>query len=85
MHCFDMIILMSKFTRRAESSSRLHVVLEPRAGHTLHEVLSALEQVGATGIDQISAEFVSAEIHPSSVPCLEAIAFVETKKPHGLA
>lgn len=76
---------MSEITRNLAAPSRLHVVLEPRADHTLQEVLSALEQVGATGIDQISAEFVSAEIHPSSVPCLEAIAFVEMKKPYRLA
>lgn len=36
-------------------------------------------------IDQISAKSISAEITPNSVPSLEAIAFVETKKPHGLA
>ena len=76
---------MSESTRKTESPSRLHVVLEPRAGHTLQEILAALGQVGATAIDQISAEFISAEITPSSVPSLEAIAFVETKKPHGLA
>jgi hypothetical protein len=76
---------MSKSTGKAEISSRLHVVLEPRAGHSLQEILLALEQADATEIDQVSAEFVSAEIHPHSVPCLEAIAFVETKKPHGLA
>lgn len=82
MHCFGMISLMSKFTGRVESPSRLHVVLEPRAGHTLDKLVLALEQAGATEIDQISVTFVSAEIHPRSVPCLEAIAFVETKKLH---
>jgi len=76
---------MSESTRRTASPARLHVVLEPRAGHTLQELVLALEQADATEIDQVSAEFVSAEIHPGSVPCLEAIAFVETKKPHGLA
>ena len=76
---------MSESTRRTKSPARLHVVLEPRAGHSLQEILLALEQADATEIDQVSAEFVSAEIHPHSVPCLEAIAFVETKKPHGLA
>ena len=80
-----MISFMSKFTRSTKSPSRLHVVLEPRAGHTLQEILLALEQADAMEIDQISAEFISAEITPSSVPSLEAIAFVETKKPHGLA
>lgn len=80
-----MISLMSKFTRRVDPPARLHVVLEPRAGHTLHELVLALEQAGATEIDQIGVTFVSAEIHPRSVPCLEAIAFVETKKPHGPA
>jgi hypothetical protein len=79
-----MISLMSKFTRGIESPSRIHVVLEPRASHTFQEILAVLEQVGATAIDQISAEFISAEITPGSVPSLEAIAFVETKKPHGL-
>ena len=76
---------MSESTRGIESPSRLHVVLDPRAGHTFQEIRSALEQAGAANIDQISAEFISAEITPSSVPSLEAIAFVETKKPHGLA
>ncbi|ALA60649.1 hypothetical protein NITMOv2_4272 [Nitrospira moscoviensis] len=85
MHCFGMITLMSKLTGRAESPSRLHVVLEPRAGHTLDELVLALEQAGATEIDQISVTFVSAEIAPTSIASLEAIAFVETKKPHGLA
>lgn len=80
-----MILYMDDFPRQAEKAPRLHVILEPRAGHTLQEIFATLERVGATAIDQISAEFVSAEIHPSSVPCLEAIAFVETKKPHGLA
>ena len=75
---------MSESTRRTEPPSRLHVVLEPRAGHSPQEILLALEQADATEIDQISAEFISAEINPSSVPSLEAIAFVETKKPHGL-
>jgi len=75
---------MSESTRRTESPARLHVVLEPRVGHSLQEILLALEQAGATEIDQISAEFISAEIHPSSVPFLEVIAFVEAKKPHGL-
>ena len=76
---------MSESTRRTKSPARLHVALEPKVGHTLQELVLALERVDATEIDQVSAEFVSAEIHPDSVPCLEAIAFVETKKPHGLA
>lgn len=76
---------MSESTRRTESPARLHVVLEPRAGHTLQELVLALEQADAAEIDQVSGEFISAEIPPSSVPGLEAIAFVETKKPHGLA
>ena len=85
MYCFGMISLMSKFTRRVDPPARLHVVLEPRAGHTLHELVLALEQAGATEIDQIGVTFVSAEIHSSSLSGLESIAFVETKKPHGLA
>ncbi len=76
---------MSETTRNPEASSRLHVVLEPRAGHSLQEILLALEQASATEIDQISAEFVSAEIHASSVTSLEAIAFVETKTSFGPA
>ena len=76
---------MSESTRRTESPDRLHVVLEPRAGHSSQDILVALEQAGATEIDQISAEFISAEITPSSMPALEAIAFVETKAPFGLA
>lgn len=82
---FGKIPLMSESTQQTSPPSLLHVVLEPRAGHTLQEILLALEQAGATEIDQISPEFVSAEIAPSSVPSLEAIAFVETKKSHGLA
>ena len=76
---------MSEPTRNPKAPSRLHVVLEPKAGHSLQEILFALEQADATEIDQISTTFVSAEIHPRSVPCLEAIAFVETKKLHGLS
>ena len=69
--------LMSESSRGIESPSRLHVILEPRAGHTLQEILLTLEQADAMEIDQISAKFVSAEITPSSVPSLEAIAFVD--------
>ena len=45
----------------------------------------ALEQTGATAIEPIGSEFVSAEIHPDSLSTLDRIAFVETKKPLGLA
>jgi hypothetical protein len=76
---------MSEITRNQAAPSRLHVVLEPRPGHSLQEILFALEQADAMEIDQISDKFISAEITPSSVPSLEAIAFVDTKKPHGLA
>ncbi|WP_213043991.1 hypothetical protein [Nitrospira defluvii] len=76
---------MSETPQGKESPSRLHVVLEPRADHTLQEILFALEQAGAAEIDQISTKFVSAEIPPISVPSLEKIAFIETKKPYGLA
>lgn len=82
---FGMIICMSDSIRQPKTAPRLHVILEPRAGHTLQEILFALEQADAMEIDQISAKFISAEITPSSVPSLKAIAFVETKKPHGLA
>jgi hypothetical protein len=64
---------------------RLHVVLEPRAGYTLQNILAALEQTGATAIEPIGATFVSAEIHPDSLSSFERIAFVDTKKPLGLA
>lgn len=80
-----MIPRMPDSTRQPETPSRLHVVLEPRVGHTLQDILTALERAGATAIEPIRAEFVSAEIHPDSVSSLEQIAFVETKKPLGLA
>lgn len=76
---------MYESSQQPEVPSRLHAILEPRAGHSLQEILTALEDLDATEIDPISAEFVSAEIHASSVPCLETIAFVEIKKPHGPA
>lgn len=76
---------MRNSTRDAAIPSRLHVVVEPQAGYTLPDILAVLERTGATSIDLISAEFVSAEILPSSLPLLEPLAFVEVKKPLGLA
>jgi len=76
---------MHESSQQPVTSPRLHVVLEPRAGHSLQEILTALEHLGATEIDPINAEFISAEIHPDSLRSLELIAFVETKKPLDLA
>lgn len=80
-----MIRRMRESARQPVTPPRLHVVLEPRAGHSLQELLMALEHVGATEIDLISAEFISAEIPPDAMPSLEPLAYVEMKKAHGPA
>ena len=49
---------MYESSQQPEVPSRLHVILEPRAGHSLQEILTALEHLDATEIDPISAEFV---------------------------
>lgn len=76
---------MPESPRQPVTPPRLHVVLEPRAGHSLQEILTALEHAGATEIDPISAAFISAEIPPDAMPSLEPLAYVEMKKVHGQA
>lgn len=61
--------------------ARIHVVLEPRKGTALAEVLSALHEAAAEEIDQISEGFISAEVKPETLSILERVAYVEEKKP----
>lgn len=61
--------------------ARIHVVLEPRKGRAIAEVLSALKEAAAEEIDEVSEGFISAEVKPETMSMLERVAYVEEKKP----
>jgi len=60
------------------------VLIEPKAGHLLQEVLSVLDRVNAQHIQPVGQTFISADIDLHDLPDLEAIAHVEVKAEHSL-
>lgn len=67
--------------QRLTTVDRVHVVLEPRKGCAITDVLSALKDAAAEEVDQVSEGFISAEVKPETMSMLERVAYVEEKKP----
>ena len=59
-----------------------YILLTPVPDRTYQEALNLLNQLGAKHIEQLSSEFISAEVKKNVLPQLKELARVEVKHPY---
>jgi hypothetical protein len=77
--------LMKKVERAGQISSfadreETPALLEPRPGYSDDDVISSLEESGASEVELLAPGFISAQIKPRSLRALEVVAFVHPKR-----
>lgn len=58
------------------------ILLSPLPGHTFKEAQDLLNQLGAEHVEELSPNFISAEVTKSALPKLQKVAQVEVKHPY---
>ncbi|MFN9176215.1 MAG: hypothetical protein ACK58N_17365 [Synechocystis sp.] len=58
------------------------ILLSPLPGHTFKEAQDLLNQLGAEHVEELSPNFISAEVTKSALPKLQEVAQVEVKHPY---
>jgi hypothetical protein len=65
-----------------DDKSVCSILLSPLPDHTVEETLALLSQVGAEHIEELAANFISAEVKKEVLPQLQEVAQVEIKHPY---
>lgn len=63
-----------------DDSEETAALLEPRPGYSDDDVLSSLQESGASQVELLAPGFISAQIKPKSLTTLEAVAYVHPKR-----
>lgn len=58
------------------------ILLSPLPGHTAKEAQDLLNQLGAEHVEELSPNFISAEVKKCVLPQLQEVAQVEVKHPY---
>ena len=77
--------MMKKVERAAQLSGSADdqetaAMLEPRPGYSDDDVLSSLQESGASEVELLAPGFISAQIKPRTLRALEAVAYVHPKR-----
>ena len=76
---------MKKVTRADQSwgctdNEETPALLEPRPGYSDDDVLSSLQESGASEVELLAPGFISAQIKPRPLTTLQAVAYVHPKR-----